>query len=94
MRSPAESLSGDLAGSTAPLSPPRIAFAVPRSVGGSVVRNRVRRRLREAVRSQAGLLTAGNAYLVGAVSDAANATYREIESTLSELLRRSAEDRP
>ncbi|MCZ7535592.1 MAG: ribonuclease P protein component [Acidimicrobiia bacterium] len=40
-------------------TPPRIAFAVPRSVGGSVVRNRVRRRLREAVRSQAPLLVGG-----------------------------------
>lgn len=30
----------------------RIGFAIPRSAGGSVVRNRMRRRLREAVRPQ------------------------------------------
>jgi len=29
---------------------PRIGFAVPRSLGGAVDRNRIRRRLREAVR--------------------------------------------
>src|SRR5579862_1355733 len=42
--------------------PPRVAFAVGRKVGGAVVRNRVRRRLRALARTSA--LPAG-AWLVG-----------------------------
>jgi ribonuclease P protein component len=34
----------------------RIGFATPKAVGGSVVRNRLRRRLREAVRMSLGRL--------------------------------------
>ena len=34
--------------------PPRVAYAVGRGVGGAVVRNRVRRRLRAATRAHAG----------------------------------------
>ena len=72
---------------------PRVAFAVPRSVGGAVDRNRVRRRLREAVRSQAALMLPGTAYLIGARRGAAETTYREIEATLRELVLRSSEGR-
>jgi len=48
-------------------TPPRVALAVGRGAGGAVVRNRVRRRLRAALRELlvAGRLPAG-AYLVGA----------------------------
>lgn len=74
--------------------PPRIAFAVPRSVGSAVVRNKVRRRLRAAMRSHATLLAPGKVYLVGARSTVTNVTYREIEDTLGELLQLSAEGRP
>ena len=82
-----------LSGATATQGPPRIAFAVPRSVGGSVIRNKVRRRLRAALRFHSGLLTPGSVYLIGARSGATSATYREIEATLGELLERSAEGR-
>jgi ribonuclease P protein component len=34
----------------------RVGFAVPKAVGGSVIRNRVKRRLREAVRPSLGQL--------------------------------------
>ena len=38
----------------APATGPRLGLTVPRAVGGSVERNRIRRRLREAVRLSAG----------------------------------------
>lgn len=34
------------------LEGPRVGFTVPRSMGGSVIRNRMKRRMREAVRRQ------------------------------------------
>lgn len=37
----------------------RLGLSVPRKVGGAVVRNRVRRRIREAFRTLQGLHTAG-----------------------------------
>jgi ribonuclease P protein component len=45
--------------------PPRVAFAVGRSVGTAPVRNRVRRRLRALARSHASELAPGW-YLIGA----------------------------
>ena len=51
----------------APPTPPRVAFAVGKDVGGAVARNRIRRRLRAALRElqRSGRLPAGT-YLVGA----------------------------
>ena len=43
--------------------PPRVAYAVGRGVGGAVVRNRVRRRLRAATRAHAAEFVPGHAYL-------------------------------
>src|SRR5450432_4057003 len=39
-------------------SGPRIGFTVPRAIGNAVVRNRVKRRYREAVRQRLDLLSA------------------------------------
>jgi ribonuclease P protein component len=66
--------------------PPRVAYAVPRSVGNAVVRNRVRRRLRSLVQSHASQLREGHAYLIGAAASAANTTYPELEGALGALL--------
>jgi len=48
-------------------APPRAGFAIGRSVGGAVVRNRVRRRLRAALREvqAGGRLPAGTYLLAG-----------------------------
>jgi ribonuclease P protein component len=55
----------------------RVAYAVGRKVGGSVVRNRVRRRLR-AVCAEARL-PAGD-YLVAASAEAADLRFSELRS--------------
>ena len=59
---------GALGGPPAPTDPPRVAYATGRAVGAAVVRNRVRRRLRAAVRDQAPLLRPGRAYLIRAAA--------------------------
>lgn len=47
---------GEPAGPQTPGSEPRIGFTTGRVLGGAVVRNRIRRRMREAVRLHAGEL--------------------------------------
>jgi ribonuclease P protein component len=63
----------------------RVAYAVGRRVGPAVVRNRVRRRLRAAVRelgcSEPGL--AEGAYLISVRPDAVDRTYRELRTDLA-----------
>jgi ribonuclease P protein component len=49
--------------------PPRVAFAIGRRVGGAVVRNRLRRRLRELAR-RSGL--PGGVWFVSATSSGAS----------------------
>ena len=74
--------------------PPRVAYAVGGRVGGAVVRNRVRRRLRAATRSHAAALEPGHAYLVGTSPAAAAASYSELSTALHDALRALREDRP
>ena len=70
--------------------PPQVAYAVGRSVGGAVRRNRARRRLRAAVTAGAVELVPGQAYLVGAGPEAATMPFPELEAAVDELLRREA----
>jgi ribonuclease P protein component len=77
--------------------PPRLAYAVGRTVGSAVRRNRVRRRLRAVVAESAPRMAPG-AYLV-AVSDPASATgdigeLREMMGTALEGLRSGATPSP
>ena len=44
--------------------PPRVGFAVPRGTGGAVVRNRVKRQLREVWHSQLAEIPAGRDYVL------------------------------
>ena len=67
--------------------PPRVSYAVSRPVGNAVVRNRVRRRLREAVREQHALLLPGWGYLIRPTAAAAVATYGELSKDLISTLR-------
>src|SRR5213078_2199229 len=66
--------------------PPRVAYAVGRRVGGAVVRNRLRRRLRAIVCEAAADLRPG-AYLISAAPGAANLTFGDLRSTVSRALR-------
>jgi ribonuclease P protein component len=66
--------------------PPRVAYAVGRSVGNAVTRNRVRRRLRSATTENADLLQPGSGYLVRAHAAAASAPSAELSTTLRAIL--------
>ena len=74
--------------------PPRVAYAVGRGVGGAVVRNRVRRRLRAATRDHAAELVPGEAYLVAARNEADMSTFQELSRSLHAALRALREDSP
>jgi len=57
------------------VGPPRVAFAVGRRVGGAVVRNRLRRRLRELARRSA--LPSG-VWLVSGAPGAGEAAFADL----------------
>lgn len=66
--------------------PPRVAYAVGRGVGNAVARNRLRRRLREAVRGHAALLQPASAYLVGAGPEALDMSWNALSEAVSGAL--------
>ena len=65
--------------------PPRVGFVVSKAVGGAVVRNRVKRRLRALVASRLTALPAGVDLVVRATPAAASATSHQLESVLDPL---------
>ena len=77
-----------------PATPPRVAYAIGLRCGPAVVRNRLRRRLRAAVREHRALLVPGSDYLVAASPQAARATYRELSDALCALLATVAGEEP
>ncbi|MHB8671039.1 MAG: ribonuclease P protein component [Acidimicrobiales bacterium] len=68
-----------------PAEPPRVAYAVGRRVGGAVLRNRIRRRLRATIAEGRSLLRPG-AYLIGADPAAAGLQFGELRSMVWEAL--------
>jgi len=68
----------------------RVGFVTSRRLGSAVVRNRVRRRLREIVRQHQHDLRQGFWIVLIAKSDAANATYRALEDEWLRLARRAS----
>lgn len=56
----------------------RAGFVTSKRIGGAVVRNRVRRRLRDIVRTQQPLLRSGHWLVVIARPAASRATYQEL----------------
>lgn len=69
------------------LTTPQVAFAIGRAVGNAVVRNRLRRQLREIMRArpvEPGL------YLIGATPAAAGSSFALLSSTVDDLIARLA----
>lgn len=67
----------------------RIGFSVSKRVGKATIRNRVKRRLREAVRSQLATVPPGYDLVFIARPPSAEATYRQLEEAVAYLLRKS-----
>ena len=68
----------------------RVGFVTSRRVGGAVVRNRVRRRLREIVCQHQHALRGGFWMVLVARPDAANASYQQLEHEWLRLARRAS----
>lgn len=67
----------------------RVLFAVPKSVGTAVVRNRARRRVRAALRELAGdgtIVLAGGEYRLGISSSLEGLSAAELRTALGEML--------
>lgn len=76
-------------------APPRFGFTVTKKTGGSVERNRMRRRLREAVRlAAAGRARPGSDYVLVANRVALTRPFEALTTDLAEALRRAARPRP
>lgn len=73
--------------------PPRVAYAVGKRVGTAVARNRLRRRLRSAVKANAGRLRPGVAYLVSAGPGASSRTTGRLVEDLEWLLEEAEDER-
>ena len=70
---------------TAEAGRPRVAYAVGRDVGGSVARNRLRRRLR-AIVAELGPDLAPGAYLVGAGPDAGVRSHDDLRALVHDAV--------
>lgn len=71
-------------------APPRVGFTVTRKVGNAVVRNRLRRRLKEAVRVHAAsALRPGHDYVVVGRDDALHAPFSRLADELTRRLKPS-----
>jgi ribonuclease P protein component len=71
----------------------RIGFVVSKAVGNAVVRNRVKRRLREVARGRLGSLPECSTVVVRALPAAAHASYDDLQTDFDAALART-ETRP
>ncbi|MFS8203161.1 ribonuclease P protein component (plasmid) [Streptomyces sp. CWNU-52B] len=66
----------------------RAGFVVSKAVGGAVVRNRVKRRLRHLMRERVALLTPGSLVVVRALPGAGDADHAQLARDLDAALER------
>lgn len=71
---------------TGPARGSRAGFVVSKAIGGAVVRNRVKRRLRHLVRTRLAALPAGTDLVVRAQPGAADRTWDELAADLDAAL--------
>jgi ribonuclease P protein component len=71
---------------------PRVAYSVGRRIGGAVVRNRLRRRLRAAVADIPGLVP--GAYLVGVSPGATALAYEDLKAQVTRAMTAASRPRP
>lgn len=71
--------------------PPRVAYAIPRAIGGAVERNRIRRRLRAVVRDLEPELVPGGAYLLSVGPALMKTSPVELRDEVRGLLRSARE---
>ena len=65
-------------------APPRVGFTVTKKTGNAVIRNRIRRRLKEAVRVHAaGDMAAGNDYVIVGREEILSAPFGQLKAELS-----------
>jgi len=74
-----------------PGSPPRLGFVIGRSVGGAVVRNRLRRRLRAAfaTAAESGAMVSGR-YVIGASPKAVELTFDQLSAAVGSICEQAA----
>lgn len=75
-------------------SPPRVGFVVGKAVGGAVLRNEVRRRLRHVTRQRVPSLPHGSVLVVRAQAAAAGRSSAELAADVDAALRRLLDQRP
>jgi ribonuclease P protein component len=69
---------------------PRVGFTCPKALGGAVVRNRIRRRMREAVRGRLGLAGAGWEIVINPRRKALDAPFSDLQREVERLFQRCA----
>jgi ribonuclease P protein component len=89
-QSPAGRSGADLADHPAPA---RAGFVVSRAVGGAVVRNRVKRRLRALTAARLDRVPGGSRLVVRALPAAADASSAQLGEALDRALRSAASER-
>jgi ribonuclease P protein component len=66
----------------------RVGISVTRKVGGSVERNRIKRRIKEAIRRNASFLPSGEDVIISPRQGYSNVEYTDIERDIRRLGRR------
>jgi ribonuclease P protein component len=67
----------------------RVGFAVGKKVGNAVTRNKIKRRLRAIMQSQAGHVSPGFDIIIGAKQKSVTASFKELEDDLCRVLKYS-----